>query len=82
MVAAGDPVTGDPLLNDVEYTQDSGYLDVPEATYDVVIAADGTNTPAVPGTSGLELAAGSITTALAIGADAGSLEPLLLDDKR
>ena len=37
VVAAGDPVTGEPLLNDVAFTQDSGYLDVPEATYDVVI---------------------------------------------
>jgi hypothetical protein len=82
VVAAGDPVTGEPLLNDVEFTQDSGYLDVPEATYDVVIAANGDTTAAVPGTEGLELAAGSITTALAIGADVGSLEPLLLDDKR
>jgi 2-keto-3-deoxy-6-phosphogluconate aldolase len=75
-------VTGDPLLNDVAFTQDSGYLAVPGATYDVVIAADGTSTPAVPGTAGLELTAGSITTALAIGADVSSLAPLLLDDKR
>jgi hypothetical protein len=82
VVAAGDPVTGDPLLNDVAFTQDSGYLAVPGATYDVVIAADGTNVPAVPGTAGLELTAGSITTALAIGADVSSLAPLLLDDKR
>lgn len=82
VVAAGDAVTGEPLLNDVEFTQDSGYLDVAEGTYDVVIAADGAQTAAVPGTDGLQLAGGSITTALAIGADLGSLEPLLLDDKR
>ena len=82
VVAAGDQVTGEPLLNDVAFTQDSGYLDVPEATYDVVIAADGTNSPAVLGTDGLELAAGSVETFLAIGAGVEPLESVRLVDKR
>jgi hypothetical protein len=60
----------------------SGTLDLQWGESYTVIAADGTTTAAVPGTAGLELAAGSITTALAIGADGDSLEPLLLDDKR
>ncbi|WP_100639966.1 DUF4397 domain-containing protein [Marinobacter salexigens] len=82
VLPAGGPVMGEPTFPDVLLGKDTGYVTVPAATYDVTIAADGTTMAAVPGTQGLDLPAGSVTTAIAIGASVGSLEALLLEDRR
>lgn len=82
VLPAGDPVMGTPTFPDVSIGGDTGYVTLPAASFDVTIAADGTTAAAVPGTQGITLAAGSVTTAIAIGAGVSSLEALLLDDRR
>lgn len=82
VLAAGEPVMGEPTFADVLFGADTGYTTLPAASYDIVIAADGTTTAAVPGTNNLGLAAGSVTTAIAIGAGVNTLAALLLDDLR
>lgn len=82
VLPAGAEVTGAPAFPDVSIGEDTGYTTLPDASYDVTIAADGTTAAAVPGTDNLALAAGSVTTAIAIGADVSSLGALVLDDRR
>jgi len=81
VVASGAAVSGDPAFADVVFGQDTGYVSLPAATYDAVIAADGTTAPAVPNTAGLAIGAGDIFTGIAIG-DASGLDAIVLDDRR
>ncbi|MCM0611234.1 DUF4397 domain-containing protein [Marinobacter sediminum] len=83
VVAAGTMVSGDPDFPDVLFGQDTGYVTLAApAGYDVVIAADGTTTAAVPGTDGITLGTGGVATAIALGASGGNLSALILDDLR
>jgi hypothetical protein len=82
VLPAGDMVMGEPTFADVFIGDDTGYVTLPASSFDITIAADGTITPAVPGTQGVSLTEGSVTTAIAIGAGTGSLEALLLNDLR
>lgn len=81
VVASGAAVSGDPAFADVVFGQDTGYVSLPAATYDAVIAVDGTTAPAVPNTAGLAIGAGDIFTGIAIG-DGGGLDAIVLDDRR
>lgn len=80
VLAAGSPVMGEPTFADVFIGDDTGYTTLPAAAYDVTIAVDGDTAAAIPGTQGLDFSAGTVTTAIAIGA--GNLEALLLNDLR
>lgn len=81
--AAGSDISGvEPNFNDVVIGQDTGYVPLAPAVYDVTIAADGTKTPAVPGTSGLTFADGDIVTAIAVGNSVPNLAPIVLNDAR
>ncbi len=83
VAAAGSDVSNaTPNFNDVVLGQNTGYVELAPASYDVVIAADGATTAAVPNTSGLTFAAGDVVTAIAIGNSVNNLEPIVLDDKR
>ena len=81
-VAGGDISAVEPNFSDVVIGQNTGYVALAPASYDVIIAADGTKTAAVPNTSNLTFNAGDVVTALAIGNSAGNLEPVILVDKR
>lgn len=78
----GDISGTEPNFNDVVIGQNTEYVSLDAGTYDVIIAAGGTQTAAVPNTSGLELAAGSVTTAIAVGNSVGTLDRVILDDAR
>lgn len=80
--AGGDISAVEPNFADVVIGQNTGYVALAPATYDVIIAADGTKTAAVPNTSGLAFAAGDVVTALAVGNSVSNLEPVILVDKR
>src|SRR5690606_14613553 len=81
VVAAGATVSGEPAFADVAFGQNTGYVSLPAATYDAVIAVDGTTAPAVPNTSGLAVGAGDLFTGIAIG-DTNGLDAIVLDDRR
>lgn len=70
-----------PNFAGVTLGQDTGYVELPSATYTVDIAASGTTTAAVPGTNAVPVADGSIQTAIAIG-NASGLSALLVNDAR
>ncbi|MCH2040489.1 MAG: DUF4397 domain-containing protein [Saccharospirillaceae bacterium] len=70
-----------PSFGDVELGENTDYVSLAAATYTVVIAADGTTAAAVPGTDAVEVAAGSLSTAIAVGNGSG-LSAILLNDKR
>ena len=70
-----------PNFSDVELGENTDYVSLAAATYTVVIAADGTTAAAVPGTDAVEVAAGSLSTAIAVGNGSG-LSAILLNDKR
>ena len=70
-----------PNFSDVELGGDTDYVTLPDGTYTVVIAADGTTTAAVPGTSAIPVTGGSIQTAIAVGNGSG-LSAILLNDCR
>lgn len=79
----GVAASGDPDFPDVTFGQDTGYVTVGgAASYNVVIAADGTTSPAVPGTDRLTLGVGGIVTAIAVGDSAPNLEAIVMDDLR
>lgn len=83
VTTAGGDISGSaPNFNDVVIGQNTEYVSLDAGTYDVIIAADGTQTAAVPNTSGIELAAGSVTTAIAVGNSVGTLDRVILDDAR
>jgi hypothetical protein len=83
VTAAGGDISGsEPNFADVSVGQDTGYVSLGAGTYDVIIAADGTQTAAIPNTDGLVLGAGSVTTAIAVGNSVANLDRLLLDDAR
>ena len=63
--------------------QDTGYTALDGTfAYDVVIAAQGTTSAAVPGTANLTLGDDTVTTAIAIGNSVQNLEAIILSDKR
>lgn len=70
-----------PTLNDVTFTQDSGYLTLAPANYTVDITANNSTQAAISGLDNLMFSAGDVKTAIAIGNGSG-LEALLLDDSR
>lgn len=70
-----------PNFADVELGQNTDYTSLPAGTYTVDIAADGTTAAAVPGTDAVTVAAGSLSTAIAVGNGSG-LSAILLNDKR
>lgn len=77
-----DPVAGEANFPDVFFGDDTGYTTLPAANYDVTIAGAGGTMPAIAGTQDLAFPAGSVTTAIAIGAGVDSLDALLLEDVR
>ena len=70
-----------PNFADIELGQNTDYTSLPAGTYTVDIAADGTTAAAVPGTDAVTVAAGSLSTAIAVGNGSG-LSAILLNDKR
>ncbi len=79
--AQGATQPAQPNFSDVVLGQDTGYVTLPNGTYTVVIAADGTTTAAVPGTSAVPVDGGSLQTAIAVGNGSG-LSAILLNDCR
>tara|TARA_B110000211_G_scaffold171604_1_gene193746 strand:- start:220 stop:1536 length:1317 start_codon:yes stop_codon:yes gene_type:complete len=71
----------EPTAADVVLGQDTGYLSLEPNVYTIDITADGTTTPAISGLTDVEVAAGDVKTAIAIGNGSG-LSALLLDDSR
>lgn len=80
LTAAGVAPT-DLTATEVTIGQNTGYVEIVPATYDAIIAADGTNTAVVPNTAGLVFAEGDVVTAIAVGNGSG-LSPIVLVDKR
>ena len=80
--AQGSTQPAEPNFNNVVLGQDTGYVTLPNGTYTVVIAADGTTTSALStDTSAIPVAVGSLQTAIAVGNGSG-LSAILLNDKR
>jgi hypothetical protein len=84
VAAAGSDISmATPNFADVVIGQNTGYTALDGSTaYDVVIAADGTTSAAVPGTANLTFGNDSLTTAIAIGNSVPNLEAIILNDKR
>ena len=83
ITAPGADITGlTPNLSDVDFKQNSGYLEVAAGNYQVRITPAGTKTVAID-TGALTLAAGQIRTAIAVEAVGGGapFSALLLADK-
>lgn len=83
ITAPGADITGlTPNLSDVDFKQNSGYLEVPAGNYQVRITPANTKTVAID-TGALTLAAGQIRTGIAVEAPGGGapLTALLLADK-
>ena len=77
-----DISTNDPTFADVTIGQNTGYTALEGTTaYQVVIAADGTKTPAISGLTDTTFGADSVTTAIAIG-NASGLDKIILTDDR
>lgn len=70
-----------PTFADVKLGQNTGYTDLPAASYTIDIAADNTTNPAVPDISAVAVEKGSVKTAIAVGNGSG-LSAILLNDKR
>lgn len=80
--AQGDTQPAQPNFSDVVLGQDTDYVTLPNGTYTVVIAADGTRTSALStDTSAIPVAGGSLQTAIAVGNGSG-LSAILLNDCR
>lgn len=83
VTAAGGDISGvEPNFDNVVISQNTGYVALAPATYDIIIAADNTKAPAVPNTSGVSVSAGDIITAIAIGNTVANLDVIVLDDGR
>lgn len=72
----------EPTLSDVEFRDDSGYLEVPAGEYQVRVTIAGEKTVILDGGS-LTLASGDIRTAVALEADGGGepFQAIVLDDE-
>ncbi len=83
VTAPGADISGlAPTLSDVDFKQNSGYLEVPAGNYQVRITPAGTKTVAID-TGALTLTAGQIRTGIAVEAPGGGLPlaALLLADR-
>ena len=80
--AQGGTQPAQPNFNDVELGENTNYVALPNGTYTVVIAADGTTTSALStDTPAIPVTGGSLQTAIAVGNGSG-LSAILLDDQR
>lgn len=83
VTGAGNDISGvEPNFDNVVIGQNTGYVALAPATYDIIIAADNTKTAAVPGTSGVSFSQGDIVTAIAVGNSVPNLAVIILDDNR
>jgi hypothetical protein len=83
ITGVGNDISGvEPNFDDVVIGQDTGYVALAPAVYDIIIAADNTKTAAVPGTSGVSFSQADIVTAIAVGNSVPNLAVIILNDAR
>ena len=77
LVAPDAGVTGDPVLSDVAFGDNSGFLQIAPGDYDVIVTANGETDPLIVPVS-VTLAAGDVITAVAID-DPDGTQPVRLE---